>query len=199
MTDYRFLPLSRLLRDVSARRSVPGGGAVAAYAGALAVSCVRMAIAYSVDRRSPANNGGELPSVDIELIRHQAALLDLAVADQAAFAQMQAAGQSSDPALREGAAEAAARVPLQTAVHCQQAALVCRQIRQLVKPGLMSDVDVAELILTASARAAMVNVRVNLPATPAGWAARVSDELGKLELNAPDQPPSDESARGTVA
>ncbi len=152
---------------------VPGGGSAAAMAAALAASLCSMVVRLSLDR----------PALQVHATLHAEGLaaseaarsrfLDLADDDAAAYATYRQArrmphARVEDSAARDAATRQAARVsaeiPLDVVVACRRQAEVAERLVGRTNRHAASDLDVAALLLEASARAAAANVLVNLPA-----------------------------------
>ena len=164
------LTIEGFLAELAARRPTPGGGSVAALAGALAAGLLAMAAGFS-------------RSSDIceEARRLMDTLTRLVDDDARAFA-------SGD--LRQ-----AAEVPLQTAEHSYMVLKLCGSLLEHCNPNVITDVGVAARMAEAAVRGALLNIRVNLVSlkdehyqrevlaqaeefsSPEPLAARIADEV----------------------
>src|SRR5437763_2307673 len=79
------------LDAAAAKQPAPGGGSVAALAGALAAAMGEMVVNYSVGKKDLAAHQPELREALAELTRGRAVMLELMVEDQAAFEALTAA------------------------------------------------------------------------------------------------------------
>lgn len=153
--------VEEFLAAVAARRSAPGGGAVSAVAVAAAAGLVAMSARYSPDAGAPA--------LAEQADGERAAVLALADADAAAYAQVLAALRAPegepDRAQRVRAAlERAAEVPLRIARAGERVARIGAAVAAAGNPDLVGDVRVAVLLAEAAARAAAELVRINVEA-----------------------------------
>ncbi len=71
--DYLSLPLQTFLADLAAKSPTPGGGSVAALAGAVAACQARMVLEYSVGRAKGAEHEPRLREVLAEFGRAEQA------------------------------------------------------------------------------------------------------------------------------
>lgn len=182
-TDYLPLPISRFLEDCNARRSVPGGGCVSACAGALAASMSLMAANYSTGKKYEAV-AGQMGEIIARLTGIQQELTSLMLADQQAFLALQAALKEKSSTV-SAATEQAARIPLRMVELCAAGLADGVVLAEIGNRNLLSDVGVSAILFEAAARAAALNVRVNLPALPSAIAEdlrlRLQSGLGSAE------------------
>ncbi len=177
---------------------VPGGGSAAAVAGALAASLCSMVVRLSLDR--PALQAHASLHVEGLAISDAARsrFLDLADEDAAAYAAYRAARRmphdtdeqsaARDAATRQ-AALVSAEVPLRVVDACRQQVAIAERLVGRTNRNAASDLDVAALLLDASARAAAANVLVNLPAIgdeglASGMRLRVEEDLQQVRETA---------------
>ena len=185
-------PLADYLDAVAAKRPTPGGGAVAAVAGALAAAVGEMALAYSVDLKgNGAAADAGLAAARAELANARAVLLRLAVEDQSAYAAMTAKraelksspdGSPGRDALRAEAdalSIACARVPLAVLATSAAVLAVAERTAGTANRWLLSDLACGCELAVGAARASAGFVRVNLPPDGPGRAALLL-ELGTL-------------------
>jgi formiminotetrahydrofolate cyclodeaminase len=159
--------LDEFLGALAATTPTPGGGAVAPVVGALASALARMVVAYSVDRKSLAEHRPALEDASARLARAEMLLLELADADAAAYAVLNAAMKRPRDDPQRAAAVAAAAGD---AVAPPRAAMalgidLLRLLEELAartNPMLASDLRIAAILAEALVRAAAENVRANL-------------------------------------
>lgn len=166
------------LDQLAAKSPTPGGGAVASATGALAAALGSMVLAYSVGKKSLAEQEPALREAAAKLARARLVLLELATEDEAAFALVSELSRlpEGDPG-REGlpdAVLAAARAPLACVAACVGVLHVLDPLPQITNPHLRSDLAIAAILAEAAARAGAWNVRVNLPG--------IADEGVRAEL-----------------
>jgi formiminotetrahydrofolate cyclodeaminase len=160
-------PIGQFLDATAARQSTPGGGSIAALAGALSASIGEMVINYSLGKKGLEAYAAELKPVLDEMHRARLVLLSLMVEDQAAYEAASAARK-----LPADSPERAAGYPaaLLASIHVPQAMLatslaileLCDRIINFVNFHLLSDLAVCSDLAMATARCAVYNVRVNL-------------------------------------
>jgi formiminotetrahydrofolate cyclodeaminase len=167
MIYERNTPIEQFLAATALRQPTPGGGSVAALAGALAAAIGEMALNYSIGRKDGAAIDVQLKPAVAELERARELLLHLMVEDQAAYEALSAILK-----LPTNSADRADRLPatILTCIRVPQAvggtgvAILeqCDQVLDLVNPRLLSDLAVCAELAMATVRTAMYNCRVNL-------------------------------------
>jgi formiminotetrahydrofolate cyclodeaminase len=161
--------IDQLLDAVAARQATPGGGAVTALTGALAAAIGEMVLNYSVGRKGLEAFEGELrPALD-ELHRQRQLLLGAMAEDQVAYGSLTAARKlpDADPEKAQkikAALAASIAGPQRMAASAVVILEACDRIINFVNPHLLSDLAVCADLAMATARCAIYNVRVNLPA-----------------------------------
>ena len=159
------------LEDASSGDPTPGGGSVAALAGALGLSMACMAANFTVGKKKYKDVE---PEVKTLLGKCAAARDDLAnlmdLDTQAYGAVSQAYGMPKDTpeqkkaraaAIQQGL-KAAMSVPLQAVRVCRDALEDVRRLVDIANPNLITDVGVAAILAEAALRAAKLNVEINL-------------------------------------
>ena len=180
------------LDAVSAGTPTPGGGSVAALAGALASALTAMVCHLTLNKR-----GGEPASEDLEWVLGHAQTLRSelsALVEQDARAYQAVLEAYSKPkgspqekeersAAVQSALERAARVPLQVA---EGAVKVLQLLPRLLETGLASaasDVGVAAYMAQAALKGASLNVRTNLRSLQDETLAQgLQEQLTSLEM-----------------
>lgn len=152
------------IKALAARRPVPGGGAAAAVTAAAGEALAAMAIAYSTGKaagpRSP-----EHERLAAAMTVAALACLDLADADGAAFAKVQAIGRepTADAQRKQQATDAARAVPLQLIAGIRHQLNQLRAFLPHCNAHLRADALAAIHLLAGAARAAWQMVLVNAP------------------------------------
>jgi formiminotetrahydrofolate cyclodeaminase len=171
MLPLHALTLTELLDRVAAPSPTPGGGSVAAVAGALGTALTQMVAGLPRTRHDNDDERAMLATVQGPLADLRARLLALADDDTAAFDRLMAAfrlpkATDADKTERKAAIQAATRdattVPLQTAVACARVLDLLSTVAALGNPSASSDLLVAIGMLRAAAEGAAANVRINL-------------------------------------
>lgn len=154
--------------DATARRCpTPGGGAVAATAGALACSMARMVAAFSVTKKTEAEKSDRVAVFADRFARADALMRGLIQEDATVYAAMTQAAKDAkeDPAKTPELAEAvfaAIRVPMQMVAVASNLLIGLDEFKPDSSRYLLSDLGVAAVLAAASARAAYYSIRVNL-------------------------------------
>jgi len=168
---YLYGSLRSYIESASAGEPTPGGGSVAACAGALGVSMACMAANFTVGRK-------KFRDVEDSVKRHLAVcvnardeMMALIDEDVKAYAAVSAAygmpgGTPAEKTARSGAIQkalvAAMQPPLRTIRSAREALRAIRALAEVANPNLISDVGVAALLTEAALRAAKLNVEINL-------------------------------------
>ncbi|MGI8508184.1 MAG: glutamate formimidoyltransferase [Gemmatimonadaceae bacterium] len=151
----------------------PGGGSVAAIAGALAASLVRMVATLTLGRQRYSDVEDEMRNTISEAEQLATDLESLAERDAEAYAQVVDArklpttepeGTARRAMAIETALFAAAHVPLEVARLSEQVMTLVASVAQRGNPNALTDAGVAALMASASCTAAAYNVRVNVKA-----------------------------------
>jgi formiminotetrahydrofolate cyclodeaminase len=194
MPPLHALSLTDLLDRVASPSPTPGGGSVAAVAGALGTALTQMVAGLPRTRHDNDEERAMLATVQGPLADLRSRLLTLADDDTAAFDRLMAAfrlpkATDADKADRKAAIQAATRdattVPLQTAVACARVLDLLSTVAALGNPSASSDLLVAIGMLRAAAEGAAANVRINLESLTdesfrADAAARISAVLDEV-------------------
>ncbi|MEO0512196.1 MAG: cyclodeaminase/cyclohydrolase family protein [Planctomycetota bacterium] len=186
MTDsLSSVPLAELLDRLGSKQPTPGGGAVAGVTGALAAATARMVVAYSLGRTSLADHQQNLERHDAALARSRDLFLGLADEDAEAYAALNALWRlpkdDADRAARlPEAAGRAAAVPMSAAAAGVDLLKRIEALVPITNRQLVSDLGVAGETAAAAVRAALWNVRANLPLLDERARAVAADELDGL-------------------
>lgn len=165
------MPVTDFADDLSTSSPVPGGGSTAALVGALAAALTAMVGSLIVGKRGREEQWGTGNQVADRSQALKARLLDAIDEDAAAFRMVMEASRLSTNTPEESVArqlavdrayERAARVPLQTARSCAEAAELAFEAAGLGHRSSASDVGVAALAARAGAEGAALNVLINL-------------------------------------
>ncbi|MEW5975850.1 MAG: glutamate formimidoyltransferase [Acidobacteriota bacterium] len=169
------MTVAQFLESVSASTSAPGGGSVAALAGALAASLGKMTVGFTLHKKKYEAHEHQLTK-HLQLLEESLSQLRSAVdRDTLAFSQVLAAQQlpkdtEAHKRLRDRKVEEALRHA--TEVPMEVADLSCRVMQSLLElsaitnPNLASDLKTGFWLALAAAEAALENVAVNLTWLP---------------------------------
>jgi glutamate formiminotransferase/formiminotetrahydrofolate cyclodeaminase len=157
--------------EVSRDTPAPGGGSVAALAGALAGALAAMVANLSVGKAEFDDHYDRLCSLAERAQRVKDSLIRAVDEDTQAFDKVieamrmpkdtDAEREERARAMEEGY-KAATRVPLHTVELCRDAAELCQEMAELADPEMVSDVGTGAHMALAGAQSAAYNVRINL-------------------------------------
>ena len=160
------------LDAVAADTPTPGGGSVAAHSGAMAAALGEMVCRLTLRKKSLAAHHPAVEQALNRLIELRARLTagidrDAESYDAVVRAMRLPKSTSEEQATRlkaiEDASKGAALVPLHMVQAAREAAEVLEGLRPLTLPQAASDLGVALLLAEAGRKAAVENVRANLP------------------------------------
>ena len=164
-------PLKKYLDEAASGASTPGGGSVAALAGALGVALTSMVCNFTVGKKKYKDVEADVSQILSEAEELRGKLLDLMVADTQVYGQVSAAyGMPRETPEEKKARTAAIQDALKAAMGAPlEAAICCHKVMKLNEPlvekgnqNLISDVGVAILLAESAMRAAIMNVEINL-------------------------------------
>ncbi len=176
-----------LADEVSRPTPAPGGGSLAALAGALGASLAAMVGNLSHAKKGFEERRDELAAAAGQCQALKERLLAAVDADTEAFNEVIAAmrlpkGTAAEKAAREAAIQAgtklAAEVPLATADDCLSALRLCRTMAERGNPASITDAGVGALLAWSGVQGALDNVAINLGSiTDAAWVAEMRGTL----------------------
>jgi len=155
---------------VAAREPVPGGGSVAALAGALGAGLTSMVCNYTAGNVKYAAVEADVRRILARADALRDKLLKLVDEDTQVYAQVTAAyklprATGEEKAARREAIQqaliAAAAVPMEIGRAAREVALLDQELVGIGNPNLVSDVGVAVLLAEAALRGAALNVEIN--------------------------------------
>ncbi|MDP2957520.1 MAG: glutamate formimidoyltransferase [Longimicrobiales bacterium] len=158
--------------EVSRESPAPGGGSVAALAGALGGALASMVANLSVGRAEMDPRYDALCGLAERAQRVKDALIRAVDEDTRAFDSVLAGMRMPQDTEEERAARSkaiaagyrvATSVPLSTVEGCVEAIRLCKEMAALAPKEMISDVGTGALLGLAGAKAAGYNVRINLP------------------------------------
>lgn len=185
------LPMEEFLKRLASDAATPGGGSVAAYAGAMAGALVSMVGSLTQGKQMPS--GDEFDGMEILIEQGHAIAQTLSEAvdrDSAAFDMVMAAYQlpkDTDESKAERsrqiqlATKHAAEVPLEVAHECLAAAELAFVALDRGNPNCASDAGVAGILAVSGLEGAILNVAINLGSIKdADWVAVKRAECEQL-------------------
>jgi formiminotetrahydrofolate cyclodeaminase len=182
--------VSQFLDELASNSPAPGGGSVAALAGAVGAALTSMVCNLTIGKKKYVDVQDEMKAVveQTELLRKEMAhLIDQ---DTEAFNAVMAAfglpkGTKPEQATRsaaiQDATKAATLVPLSVMRTCEKALLHVRTVAQKGNKNSASDAGVAALMLQASCAGASLNVRINLTGLKdAEFVRKIAKQSGEI-------------------
>lgn len=163
--------VDRFLSRVASSEPTPGGGSVAAHAGALAAALAQMVSGLTMGRKKYAMVEEEMRRIALEAAARRRTLSALVERDAAAYERVRAAYQlpKDTDAQQETRALAvrdsllfAAKVPLETAREAVAVAALAVALAERGNANAVSDACVAALLAEAACKGAVLNVRINV-------------------------------------
>ena len=165
--------LTGFVASVASADPVPGGGSVAAHAGALAAALAQMVAGLTVGKKKYAAVDAEMKTAALEAVSLGNRLAALVKRDAEAYSRVSAAyklaKEPADAARQRAetitlALLEAAEVPLETARCCVDVARLASVVAEKGNSNAVTDAGVAALLAEAGCRGAAYNVRVNVQA-----------------------------------
>jgi glutamate formiminotransferase/formiminotetrahydrofolate cyclodeaminase len=186
------------LGAVAQPTATPGGGSVAALAGALGASLGQMVAGLSRKKKSQAAHVEQLSEAVAEFHAASRALAEAIDRDAASFESVMAAyklpqGNAEEQRRRESAIQqalqGAARVPLEVARRAAEIFERLGQLESISSPSMLSDIRVGRLMAAAGVRGALENVAINLESImDAAFAERMRSESASLLARVAESP-----------
>src|ERR1700735_837104 len=187
------------LDAVAEPTATPGGGSVAALAGALGASLGQMVAGLSRKKKSQAAHVGALSDALAEFHSASRALADAIDRDAASFESVMAAyklpqstpeEQGRRESTIQNALQGAAKVPMEVARKAAQVFDLLGQLEKIASPSMLSDIRVGRLMAGAAVHGALENVAINLESiTDSGFSSGLRSEsellvarIGKTSL-----------------
>jgi glutamate formiminotransferase / formiminotetrahydrofolate cyclodeaminase len=168
----------------------PGGGSVAALAGALGASLGQMVASLSRKKKSQAAFVDQLSDILSNLQAASKMLSEAIDRDSASFDHVMAAyklpKETSNEQMQRDAAiqtamQGAATVPLEVARRSAEVFELLGRLQPISSPSMASDIKVGRMMAAAGARGALENVAINLESiTDAAFAARLRTESAAI-------------------
>lgn len=165
--------LRQLVERVAARTPTPGGGSVAALAGALGAALGTMGARYSAGRDPASEAEAKALAEKLEAVAQS--LLFLVDEDAGAYERVIAARKlpkesAEERDKRKTALDAAFRdavaVPIRTIRLARELAEAVGRLAPIANPNLLTDVAVGAILAESAFEGARLNVLVNLPSIP---------------------------------
>jgi len=165
--------MSGFVASVASSNPVPGGGSVAAHAGALAAALAQMVAGLTIGKKKYVAVDAEMKEASLKAVALGNALAALVKRDAEAYSLVSEAyklpKEPADAAARRSEAVTsallkAAEVPLETGRAAVQVAEIALLVAEKGNSNAVTDAGVAALLAEAACRGADYNVRVNVTA-----------------------------------
>ena len=165
--------LSGFVGSIAAPTPVPGGGSVAAHAGAVGAALAQMVAGLTIGKKKYAAVDAEMRELAVRAAALGNTLSTLVTRDAEAYAAVAAAYKlpADTPELDaqkkskiDEALLAAAAVPLETAAACAEVAELALVVAERGNSNAASDAGIAALLAEAGCIGAGYNVRINVSA-----------------------------------
>jgi glutamate formiminotransferase / formiminotetrahydrofolate cyclodeaminase len=165
--------VSGFVASVASSNPVPGGGSVAAHAGALAAALTQMVAGLTIGKKKYAAVDSEMKEIALKAVSLGNTLSSLVRRDADAYTSVSDAyklpKEPADAAARRAetitaALLKAAEVPLETARTSVQVAALAASVAEKGNTNAVTDAGVAALLAHAACKGAAYNVRVNVQA-----------------------------------
>lgn len=174
-SDFTAMKVAEFMDLVSDPAPVPGGGSVAALAGALAAALGKMVLGFTLHRKKYEAHESKLLE-HLRLLEESLAKLRSAVEEDAkAYSQVAAAQQlpkstEAEKEVREQKLQDSLRHATEVPMHVAEVAYRVMQslleLRSISNPNLTSDLNVGFWMALAAAEGALENVAINLKWMP---------------------------------
>ena len=165
--------VSGFLASVASANPVPGGGSVAAHAGALAAALTQMVTGLTIGKKKYAAVEAEMKEAALKAVALGNTLASLVKRDAEAYSLVSEAHklpkEPADAGARRNEAVTnallkAAEVPLETARASAEVAQIALLVAEKGNANAVTDAGVAALLAEAACRGADYNVRINVTA-----------------------------------
>jgi formiminotetrahydrofolate cyclodeaminase len=165
--------VSSFLQKAASRSPAPGGGCIAALAGAMGASMASMAANFTVGKKGYESVLEEAAEILKTSESARLELLELAEQDIKSYEKVSAAyklpaenpeqKKTRKEIIRESLLEAM-KAPFETASRCADVIRLLPRLAEIGNKNLVSDVGVAACLLNAAVESAALNVEINLKA-----------------------------------
>jgi glutamate formiminotransferase/formiminotetrahydrofolate cyclodeaminase len=165
--------VSGFVASVASSNPVPGGGSVAAHAGALAAALAQMVAGLTIGKKKYASVDAEMKEAALKAVSLGNSLAALVKRDAEAYSHVSEAyklpKEPAEAAARRAEAVTtallkAAEVPLETARASVEVAQLAALVAEKGNTNAVTDAGVAALLAQAACKGAAYNVRVNVQA-----------------------------------
>jgi formiminotetrahydrofolate cyclodeaminase len=159
---YRNRSIKGYLNDLAMKKPAPGGGSAAALVGATGVALLSMVANFTVGKDRYKRFEKDIKKVLNALEKIRKKLLELVDLDVITYKRVIRNKKSSLTQYQNSLKEATI-IPVKISELSFRALGFCSVLEKKGNKYLISDVDVANVLLRAAIKSAIVNVKVNLP------------------------------------
>ena len=182
--------VAAFLDELASSSPAPGGGSVAALAGALGAALTTMVCAVTIGKKKYVDVEDDMKKILRTSEGLRSRFAGLVKEDAAAFTKVMEAyalpkENDLQKALRtaaiQGATKEATLVPLEVMKHCIDALALTKEVAEKGNANSISDAGVGALMLHAACEGAALNVKINLAGvTDSEFVGWKSDEVESL-------------------
>lgn len=187
------MKVNKFLSELASNSPAPGGGSVAALAGALGAALTSMVCNLTIGKDKYADVQDEIKNILRKSENIRKKLMKLIDEDTEAFndvikafkmpKETEKQKEVRSKAIQEGY-KTAAKVPLETAKVCEEVFVLAKIIADKGNQNSITDVAVSALMAKAGVESAILNVKINLGSIKdEKFVKKISSELDKLEKN----------------
>jgi formiminotetrahydrofolate cyclodeaminase len=158
---YKNKSLKRYLEDLAAKKPAPGGGSAAALSGALGVALLCMVANFTIGKDKYKKYERQIEKILKQTNKILKKLLELVDLDVITYTKV-ARTKKKSHSLYQKSLKDATSVPLNISRLSFQALKLCPILERKGNRYLISDVYVADALLRAAIKSAILNVKINL-------------------------------------
>jgi formiminotetrahydrofolate cyclodeaminase len=164
-------PVNLFLDELASSSPAPGGGSVAALAGAMGAALTSMVCNLTIGKKKYAGVQEDMKNILVQAEDLRGKFAGLVDKDTEAFNKVMEAfslPKDTEPqiALRRAAINEATKeatlIPLEVMKHCIDAMALAQEVAANGNPNSVSDAGVSALLLHAACEGAALNVKINL-------------------------------------
>lgn len=161
MTKIKDQKIEEFLNELASKNPTPGGGAVAALAGAMAAGLVEMVANLTIGKKGYESVWKRAEDYALSAKEDRETLLKLADEDSAAFEEVMKAYKAGDKKLISKALKLAMHVPEMIASTCMMVDDMAIELEKIGNKNAVSDAKTAQALANAAVNSAMAVVRLN--------------------------------------
>ncbi len=155
--------IEKFLDELASKSPAPGGGSISTLSGALAAALVSMVCQLTINKKKYVKVRREIKKILNTSEKLRENLTKLIDEDAQAYNQVVKAFKLSGRLNIEKALKQAVEVPLKTAENCKKVLELAIRVAKIGNKNALSDAKIAKLLAQAGIKAAILNVKINLP------------------------------------